>query len=353
MNEKELEYVQVRIGYRFKNQELLVQAFTRSSYASENGGGDNEILEFIGDKALDLAVVKFLAEKYGSFADPKELSQGIQNHFYSDYDEGVLTEIKASMVQKKTLARRIEYLGFEDFLIMGKGDEAKQINKVLSVKEDLFEAIIGAVAIDSEWDLNVIYRVAENMLEYSAQIDDADDTVNYIGRLQDWALAKEGSLPIYCVEKYHEAYMYMEYTIKRNRPINAPRPQYLCNVRLPDIKWTFVGFGDSQNEARMDVAKLALEYIEEHGLQFTIKDEIPNPNLNEAINQLEILSRRGYFSMPTYDFEEKRDENGKIFWKAKCHVEGYGVATSKNHPAKTMAKKNAAFKMLTKILESE
>ena len=352
MNEKELEYVQGRIDYQFKNQELLVQAFTRSSYASENGGGDNEILEFIGDKALDLAVVKFLAEKYGAFADSKELSQGIKNHFYSDYDEGVLTEIKASMVQKKTLARRIEYLGFEDFLIMGKGDEAKQINKVLSVKEDLFEAIIGAVAIDSEWNFDIIYRVAENMLEYSAQIDD-DDTVNYVGRLQDWALAKEGSLPLYRMKKYSSSYMYMGYISRNNRPLNAPNPKYMCAVRLPGIELPFMGFGDSQNEARMEVAKLALEYIEEHGLQFTIRDEIPNPDLYEAINQLEILSRRGYFPMPTYDFEEKRDENGKIIWKAKCHVKGYGVATSKNHPAKTMAKKNAAFTMLMKILKSE
>ena len=46
---------------------MLQQAFVRRSYAKENGGEDNEVLEFIGDKVLDLTIVKFLTEKYGYF----------------------------------------------------------------------------------------------------------------------------------------------------------------------------------------------------------------------------------------------------------------------------------------------
>ena len=57
------EMVQGQIGYKFKNIDLLNQAFTRRSYTEENGGENNEILEFIGDKALDLAVVKVLVSK--------------------------------------------------------------------------------------------------------------------------------------------------------------------------------------------------------------------------------------------------------------------------------------------------
>ena len=53
MDEKEIKFIQDQIGYTFKNQELLVQAFTRRSYSMENGGQDNEVLESIGDKALD------------------------------------------------------------------------------------------------------------------------------------------------------------------------------------------------------------------------------------------------------------------------------------------------------------
>ena len=75
MNNETLKFIQGQIGYVFKNSDLLQQAFVRRSYSKENGGEDNEVLEFIGDKALDLIVVKLLTEKYGAFAED-----------YDDYD---------------------------------------------------------------------------------------------------------------------------------------------------------------------------------------------------------------------------------------------------------------------------
>ena len=67
MEEKDLIFIQDQIGYDFKNTDLLQQAFIRRSYAKEYGGEDNEVLEFIGDKVLDIIVVKLLTEKYGCF----------------------------------------------------------------------------------------------------------------------------------------------------------------------------------------------------------------------------------------------------------------------------------------------
>ena len=61
--------VQEQIGYDFKNLDLLQQAFTRRSYTAENGGENNEVLEFIGDKALDFVIVKLLIQKYGHLAN--------------------------------------------------------------------------------------------------------------------------------------------------------------------------------------------------------------------------------------------------------------------------------------------
>ena len=114
--EKELfvKMVQGQIGYIFKNPNLLSQAFTRSSYANENGGEDNEVLEFIGDKALDLAVVKLLISRY---AQPSSKGSG---EFICSSAEGELTAIKSRMVQKKNLARRMDEMGFSEFLKLGK-----------------------------------------------------------------------------------------------------------------------------------------------------------------------------------------------------------------------------------------
>ena len=60
-----LDKVQEKIGYRFDNIDLLLQAFTRSSYSTQYGGENNEVLEFIGDNVLDLYVVKTLADRFG------------------------------------------------------------------------------------------------------------------------------------------------------------------------------------------------------------------------------------------------------------------------------------------------
>ena len=173
-----------------KNLDLLEQAFIRRSYSEENGGGDNEVLEFIGDKALDLMVVKFLSDKYGYYASDGEYEDE-PNHYFNEYDEGELTEFKAQLVQKKTLANRIDYLGFAEFLVMNKSDEDAEVYNRASVKEDLFEAIIGAVVLDSNWDMNVIEHVVEYMLEPEVEhINDDECAFNYIGALQDWALSK-------------------------------------------------------------------------------------------------------------------------------------------------------------------
>lgn len=82
MEKEEFIFIQDQIGYQFKNLDLLQQAFVRRSYSQENGGEDNEVLEFIGDRALDIVVVKYLVDTYGGFVreyedfDPNE-----------DYDE--------------------------------------------------------------------------------------------------------------------------------------------------------------------------------------------------------------------------------------------------------------------------
>ena len=348
MNTNELNYVQNHIDYRFKNPDLLQQAFIRRSYSEEHGGGDNEVLEFIGDKALDLMVVKFLSDKYGYFDQKRE-----PNYYYNECDEGKLTVLKAQLVQKKTLADRIDSLGFADFLIMNKSDEEAEVYNRASVKEDLFEAIIGAVVLDCNWDMKKVENVVEYMLEPEVELDN-DDAFNYIGALQDWALSKEGELPLYHVEPYNTAWMYMGTYIRGNsRAINTPTPKYQCMIKLPGIDEVFLDFGDSQDEARMLTAKTALDYIEKHGLEFSIRDEIEDPNYDASINQLETLARRGYFSIPKYKFEETHDENGNPIWDCECSIEELEEVTHGESSSKKDAKKQAAFEMLQFVLKEE
>ena len=67
--EIDLKNIQKIIGYDFENENLLKQAFIRTSYSEEFGGPDNQILEFIGDRALDVAVIRTLTITYGEIRE--------------------------------------------------------------------------------------------------------------------------------------------------------------------------------------------------------------------------------------------------------------------------------------------
>ena len=97
--------------------------------------------------------------------------------------------------------------------------------------------------------------------------------------------------------------------IDQNFPLgyNYSKLKYHCYLKLLDSLPVFCGFGVSVKDARMAVCKLAYEYLEQKDLLWSIRNEIENPNRDDSINQLEILARRGYFSIPTYAFEETYD----------------------------------------------
>ena len=357
MNKDELKFIQNHIDYQFSNPDLLVQAFTRSSYSEENGGCDNEVLEFIGDKALDFIVVKYLSDSYGTFAHEDDTySDGESDDFWCEYDEGELSEMKAYLVQKRMLSHRIDLLGFADYLRMGKGDVERHVEKQDSVKEDLFEAIIGAVTLDSNWDIGILKRVVDHMLSPDEELDNGDDYENFIGRVQDWAVETQGELPLYHVQPFSETYMYKgsSYVYGENaRTLGGPYPKYMCYLKLPSREEIFLDFGQTEYEARMGAARAAYKFIEEHNLIPTIGDEIENPNYYDAIGQLETLARRGHFSIPIYKFEETYDENGNPVWGCECSIKEidelmYGESSSKKD-----AKKQAAFEMLMYVLEEE
>lgn len=365
--------VQGQIGYQFKNIDLLHQAFVRCSFTEENGGQNNEVLEFIGDKALDFAVVRMLAQRYGRLAngDPidgtklsvwerefkrqRERETGTApkvNEFICEHSEGQLTKIKSRMVEKKTLSRRIDELGFAEGLVMGNSDIQNNVQDEPSVKEDLFEAILGAVALDSGWDFSRIQSAAEIMLEPDSFLQ-ADEDTNYVRLIQEWEIQKNGVIPWY---QYKEA----TYTSTWYFPFDGisdhpPTSDYAklnfhCYLKLLNDLPIFRAFGTSKSEARMAVCKLAYDYLEKHKLLFTIRDEIENPNKAEAINQLEILARRGYFSIPTYDFEQGYDKDGNPVWKCKCHIAEYDTYFTAKSSSKKDAKKSVAFEMLKYVL---
>lgn len=350
------DQIQEQIGYQFKNLALLKQAFVRRSHSEENGGEDNEVLEFIGDKVLDFVIVKILAEKYGSFTSDND-------EFISDYKEGKLTEIKQKLVEKKMLAHRIDLLEFANHLIMGNSDIQRNVGEEMSVKEDLFEAIVGAVALDCGWDMKEIQSTVEIMLDPDSYLSENPDE-NFVELIQEWTLKRYNTIPSYDFMNRHlrsSIWFRSEGTISSLTKKSfeyfsskeASECNFTCLLKSGDTLPVFEGYGKSKSDARKDVCEFAYKYLEQNNLLLSIQDEIDNPNKDEAINQLEILSRRGYFSIPTYQFIEEYDNNGNPIWKCECHIIEKSKFFGSKSSSKKDAKKSAAFKMLNYVLNNK
>ena len=363
MERKDLKRIEDIIGYNFNNLDLLQQAFVRKSYAEENGGEDNEILEFIGDKALDITIVKLLAERFGFFESncddykPEEEC----DEFCCELSEGELTELKKKLVEKKMLSACIDRLQLADYLIMSEGDWNNKVYNSSSVKEDLFEAIIGAVTIDSNWDFEAIKTVVEMMLNPEYYFEEGQDE-NYVELIQEWTLKKTGEVPLYHYEEGNYTstwYFHFDGISQSFNSLDSSTMHYIneikyrCFLNLGDDLPIFRGFGVSKSDARKAVCELAYQYLDKNELLFSIQDEIENPNKNEAISQLEILARRGYFSIPKYDFVEQHNKDGNPVWTCICTIEEKEKSFKSKSSSKKEAKKSAAYKMLRYVLEEE
>lgn len=370
MEQHDLLFIQSQIGYKFNNLDLLQQAFTRRSYSEENDGENNEVLEFIGDKVLDLFVVKLLiTQNSNSIGLCKKFDPQLKNNwsyenekrsfpeeniFVSNYSEADLTEIKKLLVQKKTLAKRIDDLGLAEFLLMGNGDILQNMGEENSVKEDLFEAILGAIAIDSNWNMDDLQNAVEIMLSPESILTD-DDIEDYVSLIQEWSHNKTNGIPLYHFEESgYQITWYIPFDgVSQILGLNdelVHKTKYHCLLKLSDDLPIFRGFGQSQTEARKNVCKLAYEFLRREDLWLSIRDEIESPNKEEAINQLEILARRGYFSIPTYDFEQSHDKDGNPVWKSICHIAEKEKSYFAKSSSKKDAKKSAAYKMLQYVL---
>ena len=249
METNDIIFVQNQIGYEFSNSDLLQQAFIRRSYANENGGQDNEVLEFIGDKVLDYVVVKILCSRFGRMTSEAEW-----NEYQCQYSEGKLTEMKKNLVQRSYLADRIQMLDLEQFLIMGQSDCKQNVQNEDSVQEDLFEAILGAIAIDSNWDMQALQDAVEIMLNPDESFEGDE---NYVELIQEWTLRDSGSTPLYYFEKgsysstWYSPFQGVSQTYKS---LNGPEVRelqqstYRCLLKISNDLPAFRGFARIRQE---------------------------------------------------------------------------------------------------------
>ena len=147
-----------RTGCQLKDY-LIEQAFTRSSYARRYGGGSNENLEYIGDTILGYHIVRQLYDHYGTVhSDEEECIYTFRAH------EKDFTALKSRIVSNRTLAAIIDDWDVCRYLIVGQSDIDNEVDKQVKIKADLFEAIIGACAVQLNWDSERMAKIVGKVL---------------------------------------------------------------------------------------------------------------------------------------------------------------------------------------------
>lgn len=343
------EEIEAILGYTFNNKSLLKQAFTRRSYVEENPAEkDNEVLEFIGDSVFGMIVVKKLAERYTKTTYKTEEERNafatslinagfplkVENYLSSELSESELSEMKISLVNKFSLAKATESLGLEQYLIMGKGDQLLNIQNEKSVKEDLFEAIIGAVTIDCGWNMTKIEAVIERTFDIDGRIEnEVEEEPNYKALVEKWL-----SDHCYCSEF-------------ENCHVSGDNLPHAFSIRIGTslVSETFYGYGKTESGALRMTAKRAWEYIESLSARAEkIEKAIGEADENRAINQLQELWQKGIINKPEYTCEQSGVlESGNPGWSCFCRIEGaIDSIGGWVMESKSEAKKSAAYEAM-------
>ncbi len=150
-----INQLEEKIGYKYKNPNLLLEALTHSSFANEqkiNKRGDYERLEFLGDAVLELVTSEFLFR-----TNP-------------DMPEGKLTRLRASMVCEPSLAYCARDIELNKYLRLGKGEEMTGGRHRDSIISDAMEAVIGSLYLDGG------FSVAHDFI-HKFVLSDLDDKI--------------------------------------------------------------------------------------------------------------------------------------------------------------------------------
>lgn len=180
-----------QLSYQFKQPELLVEALTHRSAAAKN----NERLEFLGDGVLNFVIG---AELY---------------RIKPSANEGELSRFRATLVRMETLAELGRTLNLGDYLIMSSGELKSGGFQRSSTIADTVEAILGAVYLDSGFDVcqQLILRLYSRYLD---GLPDSESLKDPKTRLQEYLQSRKQSLPEYTlissVGKAHEQVFLVE-----------------------------------------------------------------------------------------------------------------------------------------------
>jgi ribonuclease-3 len=226
-----IEELETKLNYTFKNKELLRNALIHKSYNEglKKGLPDNEKMEFLGDSVISLVITDYLFRHFPNMT------------------EGELSKLKAHLVSTNSLSKISQSMDLGTYAFLGKGEEKNDGRKNKKISASLFEAVMGAVYLDSSFKA-ISGIVIAFFKEFLDKFSEKELKINdYKSELQELIQKKNNYLPVYKI---------VEETGK------PPHVVFTAAVYIGD---TEIGRGTGQNKrkAEQDAAFNALEKIDE------------------------------------------------------------------------------------------
>ncbi len=220
----EIKKLEKSLDYQFKNKDLIIEALTHKSYKKPY---NNERLEFLGDAVIDLIVGEYLFKKF------------------SDVNEGELSKLRASLVNEKGLERLAKKIDLGKYIFISLAEENNHGREKPSLLSNAFEAIVGAIYLESGLDKakEIVLKILE---EVYPKIDLKSIFKDYKTTLQELTQAEFGTTP--------------EYTLIGSFGPDHKK-EFEIEVSIKGRKLA-IARGKSKKDAQQKAAKKALDILE-------------------------------------------------------------------------------------------
>jgi ribonuclease III len=248
MKSREITALEESLGHHFQRRELLEQALTHSSQAREvealaaagspsglnSTGGDNEMLEFLGDAVLGLVTSEALF------------------HRFPEFQEGQLSKLRAHLVGQRHLLRVAEELQIGQYMRLGRGEEKSGGRNKANLLVDALEAVLAALYLDGGWTVArdfIVRAIVEPELAHMKLETSAIPVMDFKSALQEALQARGGVQPVYTL-------------VKEEGPEH--KKTFTVEVRLPEQKLEqLVGRaqGPTKKRAEQEAARQVLEHL--------------------------------------------------------------------------------------------
>lgn len=176
------DFARTKLGFEYKNIDLLITALTHRSYVNEHKKSareHNERLEFLGDAVLELSVTDYLYAQY-------------------DEPEGILTSWRAALVRTESISDAGDKLGYESLIRMSRGEKNGSSRARQAILANAFEAVIGSIYLERGYE-DADAFIQKHILSKLDTILEEGSWRDPKSHLQEVSQRVDGATPVYKV----------------------------------------------------------------------------------------------------------------------------------------------------------